>query len=228
MTPATLGWNTVYETDEGPADDRRWTLLAKLAHRAGTDAPAIRINARRRHRSFGFATGAPPELQDPLTLTIETDARVPLTFLVEELRGIWRRMKDGKTLPERSRPLEQRKLALLEFVCLEEPDAEWSERFERWNRRHRKWRYASRDAFTTACHDAEKQLTGSRSGLRWYYDPSARLSVAEVGRRAAAGDAAAKRELQRRSAEGLESIRDARIGEVVVEKGDQHGKTRKR
>jgi hypothetical protein len=202
-------------------------LLAKLAEKAGTATPAIRINARRRHRAFGFATGAPPELQDRLTLTIETDARVPLTFLVEELRRIWRRMKDGKTLPERSRPLEQRKLALLEFVCLDQPNAEWSDRFERWNRHHRKWRYPSRDSFTTACHDAEKQLTGSRSGLRWYYDATARMTIAELGRRAADGEVAARRELQRRETEGFDSIRDAGI-QLVVEKGGRDGKTRKR
>jgi hypothetical protein len=189
---------------------------------------------------IGFATGAPPELQELLTITIKTDARVQLTFLVEKLRTVWRNLKRAKVLPERSRPIEDRKIALLEFVCLSHPDAEWGERWERWNKRQpRQWRYDTRDAFTTACHDAEKQLTGSRSGLRWYYDRFARMTLAQLREAADAGDVGAKRELRRRQAEGFDSIERAGIQVVRVPatpvpargkktKGAAHGKTRKR
>jgi len=210
----------VYDSDEGPADDPRWVLLRKLAKKARIDAPSIRVNARRRGSPIGFATGAPPELQELLTITIETDARVPLTFILEEVRSIWRHMKTTKQLPERSRPLEDRKIALLEFVCLTHPNAEWSERFERWNKNQpRRWRYANRDAFTTACHDAEKQLTGSRSGLRWFYDPHARMAGPELARLGKAGDRDALREQTRRLEEGVESIERAGIRVVRYRKG---------
>jgi hypothetical protein len=209
----------IYESDDEPERDLRWGLLRKLAEKAGTAAPEIRTRVRRIGPAIGFATGAPPELQDQLKITIDSDARVPLTFLLEELRSVWREMKRSKTLPERSRPLERRKIELLEFVCLKHPDAEWSDRFARWNKHSpRKWRYRTRDAFTTACHDAEKQLTGSRSGLRWFYERYARMKITELFALEKKGDRDAERERLRRIAEGEASIIAAGI-KIVRHKG---------
>lgn len=230
----------VHEGPGAPEDDLRWDLLRRLAERArerlaagGAEpedlervkAPEMAISVTR-SEPIGWATGAPPTLHQPLHITIDTDARVPLTFVIAELRAFWNATRKGKRSRERSRRLEERKVRLLEFVCMTHPDRTWRERFDLWERaertRRRRWKYDSLDRFITECHTAEEQLTGSRSGLRWFYDAAGRMTKAELRDLAKQGDQDAQRELERRQREGDEAITRAGI------KLDRYGRGGKR
>lgn len=91
------------------------------------------------------------------------------------------------------------------------PDASWPDRWAQWNGEHEEWGYQDVRAYQTAFHKAEVSLTGERDGLRWFYDPLARLSPGELKAEAAAGNRWAKRLVESRGRAGLASLRESGI-----------------
>jgi len=72
---------------------------------------------------------------------------------------------------KRSRPLGDRGIALVRFVCIESKrGATWRERLDAWNSEHADSTFDKVQAFQSAFRRAESQLTGSKYGLAWFYD----------------------------------------------------------
>jgi len=211
--------------DATPSDDRRWQLVAELHAAANPGSPAWPVLTVTTKRPVGFYTGEAPE---PMGRSVEIafDHRLSFRALVSQLRRLWPRLlKAG--LVRRTRPLDDRTIALLRFVCLETPSGtSWPQRWEAWNQRWRDepgWRFKDTRALTTAFHRAERQLTGKTDGLAWYYNPAARLSADELRLLADQGDAAAARLRRKRWEEGLASIRAARIRVEIVKSNMDNG-----
>jgi len=78
-----------------------------------------------------------------------------------------------------TRPLGERAIGLVRFVCLESgKGATWRERLAAWNERFPAWQFKDVRAFQAAFRRAETQLTGRRGGLTILY-----LTQAEYERR---------------------------------------------
>ena len=112
-----------------------------------------------------------------------------------------------------TRPLEKRALALVRFVCLGTPaGSTWRERRGAWNKAHPAWNYPEVRAFERDFRRAERQLSGQRYGLEWFYEPGARLDLPELVRLRAKGDRQAARISRRQlrtMGRAMESIRQA-------------------
>lgn len=202
-----------------PPDDRRWALLADLdqAAHGGRDAwPPLVVETS---RDVGFYVGdGPPSLRREVRAAF--DNRVSLRQFEKGMREIWSDLRQ-LGLVRQTRPLGDRKLALLRFVCLTASvDASWSERRQAWNEAHPDWEFQDNRALTTAVHDAEKSLTGERHGLAWFYDPIARLSRDELISLADQGNAAAIRIRRRREDAGWASIKAESAFDVQVRPRD--------
>lgn len=197
-----------------PSDDRRWQLVAELHAAANPGSPAWPVLTVTTKRPVGFYTGEAPE---PMGRTVEIafDHRLSFRALVFQLRRLWPELLKAGFV-RRTRPLDDRTIALLRFVCLESPPGtSWRKRWEAWNQRWRdrpEWRFKDTRALTTAFHRAERQLTGKTDGLAWYYNQAARLSADELRLLADQGDAAAARLRRKRWEQGLASLKAARIG----------------
>ncbi len=164
-----------------PQRDGRWPLIAELieaSQQAAGTTPSHRpwepISIERR-TALELRTGAAGA---PLSgrVGISFDDRLSLRALVDELRRLWPELR-REGYVRRTRPLGERTLALLRFVCMaSEPDTPWRERWEAWNRSRREpWRFKDARAFTTTFHRAERQLTGEAHGLAPFYDRAALL-----------------------------------------------------
>ncbi len=203
-------------------EDPRWSLLRDLDKRArGRWSDWTPFRVEHLSTALGYWTGkAPPPLGRAVTITF--DARMTREELLVRVRGIQRHLREKGVLNKlRNRPLEERKIALLRFVCLEAPGDAWADRYATWNRRpaHQRagWSYDSEDALRTDCHEAEEKLTGRRHGLAWFYDPLARMTAPELQQRAADGDTDAAREQRIRRNEGWKSLE---IGLRLRERAD--------
>ena len=114
-------------------------------------------------------------------VTVHFDDRLSLAAVIAEIKRTW-----PKGLPSSRRPLGDRKLALVRFVCLEsEPTDTWRTRAAAWNARYPDWKYADARAMQNAFQKAEKSLVGA-DGLRWYYDAQYRETwyetfIAKIG-----------------------------------------------
>lgn len=155
-----------------PADGRgqpdgRWALLRELGEKLGeqTIAPFTveGIDYRISRGGLGAAR----------VVTITFDARLSKQALCRELTGVWPVMLERGWV-RRSKPLDDRKLALVRFVCLDSEGATWRERVERWKERYGTWAYRDQRAMHSDFGRAEMSLTGQKWGLAWFYDPGVR------------------------------------------------------
>lgn len=212
------GWGPIDDLDVGdvPADPR-WSLMQDLDRAArGGAADWSPFRIQRRENYYDGGDGGPPILGREVTFTF--DARMSMGELLGLIRAMWGYMRREKAIrATRNRALGPRKIALLRHVCLAATKDTWAERNASWNRRYRKWRYDSIEAFITECHDAEEQLVGSRRGLAWFYEPTARLSKQELAERVKSGDQDAARERTRRADEWVRQVE--RMG-IRVERYD--------
>lgn len=185
--------------------DRRYALIAKLEGAVSGSVveggEAVKI---RHSEQFGFRTGkAPPPLRREVSVTF--DYRMPLSSVYRALQRAWPRLVSQGAI-DASRPLGRRSLALIEHVCVDMPSATWAERFATWNVKNPRWRITSRQAFISAFHAAEHSLIGEPYGLAYWYDENARLTVPQLRAKAERRDAAARRELERRRRDGINSL----------------------
>jgi hypothetical protein len=188
---------------ESPGNGRG-ALLADLEEAAhGTPLSLLPLAVRTRH-AVGFYVGdGPPPLAQAVHVTF--DHRMSYRALVRAFGQIWPDLRDAGIVRQ-TRPLGERKLSLVRFVCLAMPDASWRERLVAWNDENPGWLLPDTRALITELHDAEKSLTGKRDGFAWFYDPVARLSRQELIELASSGDQRAKRLRRRRIADGDSSF----------------------
>ncbi len=155
----------------GSFDDPRWQLWRDLIGKAS--------EGQQRSRWLPFHAQRHVDQTVPgvlsQTIRIEFDHRMPMAALLEELKDIWP-MLVARGWVRPSRPLGDRKIALLRLVCVElGMDMTWEQRLHEWNRRYPDWQYTGSNAvrkFAADFHDGEARLAGSRGALRWAYDPS--------------------------------------------------------
>lgn len=168
-------------TSYAPADskgqrDGRWELLRDLQEtqaNAGANHPPIApLQLEYTPRGYSFAYDVPGALPGHGRVTLHFDDRLSQAALFAELKRLWPRLRD-LGVPAR-RPLGDRKLALVRFVCLEAAvGSTWRQRCDDWNNRHPEWVYADARALQNAFNKAEASLVG-RDGLRWFYDSAVR------------------------------------------------------
>ena len=150
--------------------DGRWQLWRALRARA-TGEEDHRWSAFTVARVYDF-TGT-PALQSQ-RIEVSFDARLSLGSVVGTLRRLWPRMREAEWLRQ-THPLGARKLALLEFVCLEmAPDSDWRTIQTLWNERYPQWAIRSVRGFQSEFRRAEASLTGEEFGLEWFYRLPAR------------------------------------------------------
>ena len=165
------------ELDATDATDARWPLLHDLGVRwaevagIGAPTPPMRFRCGDEWDALGIA---------PL-VTVSFDSRLSMRAVLSAIREVWPLMtSDGWV--RRTRPLGDRKLALVRHVCLDmDTSATWRERLKAWNEKHRgAWAY--KDALGAAdvrglqsdFRKAEKSLTGRTGGLARFYDEDSR------------------------------------------------------
>ena len=198
-------------------------MLAELESAATPNAETwapIRINATRKRQAGFFSGEAPPPLGRFVQVTF--DYRVPLKTLIWVLKDAWPDLrKDGSV--RTTRPLGERKIALLRLACFQMPEASREERFVAWNKEHPDDRFPTRQSLITEMHSAEESLIGDRHGLAWFYDAKARLSWDDLEALSRQGDASARRELDRRKSDGYRSMSDAGLKVIVDGKVQDEG-----
>ncbi len=192
-------------------DDGRWALLAELAERAAPGGEPEAPFAVRASPPVGFGNGAPPLLWEPIQVTF--DRRMSRQLVEKALRQVWPLLRE-RGITRQTHPLSERRLQLIRHVCLTMPDASWPERWRQWNREHDAWVYLDVRAYQTAFHRAEVSLAGGPDGLRWFYDPLARLSPVELKTEAAAGNRWAKRLIDSRKQAWRDSLREHGIAYI--------------
>lgn len=154
---------------DGEDTDKRWALWRDLervrrAELGGGEKPdwAPFVVTR------VFDISSRPLYSERIELSI--DSRVPLRRIKRELDKLWKSMASAGWV-KRSRPLGNRGIALVHFVCIESKrGATWRERLDAWNSEHADSTFNKVQAFQSAFRRAESQLTGSKYGLAWFYD----------------------------------------------------------
>jgi hypothetical protein len=181
--------------------DGRWRLLRRLNaayHEAEPDAPGSSDWSPVRVSRIALNFDTHPTTSE---VVVRLDSRLSLCALNTALRAVWPQLRRRGWL-QRSRPLGERALALLRFVCLEtSPDSTWRQRLEGWNVSHRNWVYSGVQAFERDFRRAEEELTGQRHALESFYNPLVRLDLPELFRAKGAGVKGAGLLLTRRLAE---------------------------
>lgn len=181
--------------------DRRWPLLRKLNaayHQAEANAPGSSDWSPVRVSRVALNFDAFPTTSE---VVVRFDDRLSLHALKNALRNVWPELHRRGWL-RRSRPLGERALTLLRFVCLEmPPDATWRARLEGWNLAHPSWVYSGVRAFERDFRRAEEELTGERHALELFYNPLARLDLPELYRARRAGTKGARQLITRRLAQ---------------------------
>jgi hypothetical protein len=158
---------------EGASDDGRWELWRDLiAARQSGFAAGVASDWAPFVVTRVFDISRRPLYSERIELSV--DSRVPLRRVKKELDRFWARMT-AEGWVKRSRPLGDRALALVRFVCLDaDRDAKWRARLKAWNSTHPKETFDSVQPFQSAFRRAEKQLTGRKYGLAWFYDEEVR------------------------------------------------------
>lgn len=161
-------------TDRGrPIPDDRWDLLRDLR---GAIDPEIRRWDRLEIKRTANWGNVVYDLGDQ-RVTVEFDSRLALESVCRALANEWP-MLSALGVVRRTRPLGSRSIALLRHVCLGTRVGDrWRYRLVSWNKRYPKWEYKNASRFNTAFHRAEEQLTGSRGGLRVFYDIDERTAA---------------------------------------------------
>lgn len=151
--------------DSAKRDDARWALLADLGllH----DAPIVV------ERVAGWSF----EASDSHAIRLTFDARVSKQALIVALTEMWPRLRsEGWVRPTRA--MEDRKLALVRYVCLESGlDTSWRERCAGWNATHGEWTYSDVRAMRSDFDRAERSLTGRKWGLARFYSPEKKAAL---------------------------------------------------
>lgn len=163
-------WALLRDLNEAYRDIPRWTAGELLKGAAGKPRTARELG--RPQSEF-----KPLEVSRVLDLDkypeservqISIDNRVSLQALIAALRQLWPQMAARKWV-RRTRPLDERTLALIRFVCLEPSGTTWRERMKNWEERHPHRKYGDVRAFQGAFSRAALSLTGSRDGLDAFY-----------------------------------------------------------
>lgn|GEM_PF-5826372 len=153
-------------------DGARWQLLydlgrrfeAKFADHPLTDefhgfAP---MNLEHYHDSSSY----PPSER----VKVEFDSGMNLATVTALLQREFRERYRPKGWVRTTRPLGERAIALVRFVCLEaEEGLTWRRRLARWNERFPEWRFKDARRLASAFRRAEMQLTGIRGSLTTLY-----------------------------------------------------------
>jgi hypothetical protein len=171
-----------------PLRDARWPLLDALGTRYRAETgdeeeegwKAVQITGRR------VVLSESPDQQSRVSL--DFDNRMSQRALAVALKQIWPTLRK-RGYVRQTRPLKPKAIAQIRQICLDlAPGSTWSKRLDAWNRRHPKWAYKDVYPFQRDFRRAEKQLTGIRYGLEWFYEPVARLSDADLDEAAIQGD----------------------------------------
>lgn len=153
----------------GSFNDPRWQLWRDLINKASEGQQRSRWLPFHAQRHVDQTLPGMPSQ----TIRVEFDHRMPMAALFEELKAIWPTLVDREWVRP-SKPLGERKIALIRLVCLElSISLTWEERLHEWNLRYPHWQYTGKNAvrkFAADFHDGEARLTGARGGLRWAYD----------------------------------------------------------
>lgn len=129
-------------------------------------------------------------------VTIEVDGRVGLDDLLAAVRKRYSEFRRQGLV--RGKPRLRAGLELLRFVCLEvEPGLNWPERMKAWNESSRTPSFKHAGDFQMKFHRAEKSFAGSKRALDFFYDPTARMGIAEIIEAADGGDRRARARLKR-------------------------------
>ena len=103
-------------------------------------------------------------------IRVEFDSGMNLSTVFAILQREFREEYRPKGLVRTTRPLGERAIALVRFVCLDSQEGlTWRERLPLWNERFPQWRFKDVRAFQSAFRRAEIQLTGNRGGLEVLY-----------------------------------------------------------
>jgi hypothetical protein len=183
------------------SSDGRWRVLRKLNaayHEAEPDAPGSSEWSPVRVSRVALNLDMHPTTSE---VVVRFDSRLSLRTLNNALRGVWPQLHRRGWL-RRSRPLGERALALLRFVCLETPpESTWRRRLDAWNASHPNWTYSGVRAFERDLRRAEEELTGEGYALEWFYNALARLDLPELYRARRAGTKGARQLIARRLAQ---------------------------
>lgn len=149
--------------------DGRWTLWRDLVS-AARERAGLTDQQSWQPLYFRVVTNVNRTFVDADIIEVSFDSRLSLDSIVSELRGNWQELRDRGWV-RRTRPLGDRKLALVRFICLEaEPGWSWRKRMEIWNERHHQWRVKDSRAFEAEFRTGSYQLTGNRWALEWAFD----------------------------------------------------------
>jgi len=183
------------------ASDGRWPLLRKLNaayHEREPDAPGSSNWSPVRVSRVALNFDTQPTTSE---VVVRFDSRLSVRALNTALRRVWPQLHRRGWL-RRSRPLGERALTLLGFVCLETaPDSTWRQRLTAWNASHPDWTYSGVRAFERDVRRAEEELTGEGYALEWFYNALARLDLPELYRARRAGTKGARQLITRRLAQ---------------------------
>ena len=155
--------------DDGLMADGRWQLWRDLSRERNkaNDSPSqtawvpLRLTRVLDLRSRPLACER---------IEVSVDSRIALSQLHKELDRVWKLLREDGWA-KRTRPLGERALSLLRFVCLDSHlDASWRQRLDAWNNAYPDLAFKDVRAFLSAFRRAERDLTGSDYGLAWYYD----------------------------------------------------------
>ncbi len=162
----------VKEPSDGKgAVDERWRLLRELHEAAGTEPyPPLALDGTAGYISLS----APFDSHGRVTLSF--DSRLSKAAVIRELTAAWPTLR-ALGWVRKTRPLGERKLALIRFVCLETPGEPWPERFKLWNERYpegHEWHERELSTFIATFRSGEKSLTGATYGLEMFYNAGVR------------------------------------------------------
>jgi len=158
------------ELEASDDSDGRWVLLHDLGKRWADDVGASAPPAPLRFRC-GYEWDA---LGQVPRVSLDFDGRVSLRAVLSGVRSMWPLMAANGWV-RRTRPLGDRKLALVRFVCLEtEIGTGWEDRRKAWNEAHPEAEYPDRWSLRSDFSKAEESLTGQRGGLARFYDAEQR------------------------------------------------------
>ena len=159
-------------------EDGRWWLWSKLVS-AVRDARQVRWQDFWQPITFRRIIDITDHPLISHRVEVSFDSRMSLAALIKELKAMWGRLEDDRWVRPR-RPLDKRKLELVDFVCLRtDRSMTWSQRCAAWNQSHKGREYAHYSSMHSDFRKAEENLTGHKHGLGWFYEDGIDISDAE-------------------------------------------------
>jgi hypothetical protein len=158
----------------GGVQDGRWALLAELEE--ARESLRTDKSSEPFKEPLRISRVCSPRSMSPRRITVTFDNRLSQQTLVRALRRTWPTLAREGWI-RRTRPLDERTVDLLRFVCLETPpEWTWRARLAEWDRTRPQYPYAGVRPFESAFRRAEEALTGERRGLAWFFDRTSRYS----------------------------------------------------